>query len=875
MEFADYGMYADDADHHIDLRNPHFRQDSYQHMQHHHVPQQDFYGHPQFPPHYAHHLASLAVDVKPRLTKEQHDILESHYQQQSKPNTQTKKGFAEALGVSLDKVNNWFQNRRAKSKQDAKKAAGQYTTSGQQGQQTNQQTTTQSGHSSQPSSSSASQLGISTEDLSAQFLSSEYLNSPHTDSAISIDPLALSNGLGITSDSSTQQHSQTPTTMSPQDLMTTTSVQSSPANLKVEHNDDIETHRRTLTQEQFDSFANSGDYIAGKSTDSAMHESPKQLDSSSSIDDFLGEFSFGNSNNDGFESNDMHAEFNPDTFGTGSSFFTEHQGSTPDNVPRNMSTQSSISDWSEHSTPSLSITPVVNQADSGYAASETEISPRGKIGSTSSTQWQPGQSVPVDFTAIDREFQEAAARAESQSSSSGHTRRNSSVPFAEQQMTFANEQPFTQSEAPAALTQGMNNMGLSNEASSQPTSRSGSASGGIAARRQRPRPQPLAASSLRSASYCGALPTAPGLHSNNGLTPTAAPPTLRRIKSSNVMNGIANGRIQKNIGGPQRSPLNFTFAEAMNSPKFARRVSSYSPAGMPVQSASLAPPTPLSPTELSHRLEMQRQSSQMFGAHQMSRQPSINELHEESQQQMLSANQSNTFSSPPTTPNYAAHMVRSRLAGSMMNESTPPQSAPATQQCFPSNMYSSAPQMQATMSQGPMMQPQQQSFAPVMSNEYPTMHNVAMPSQQMQAGQYLQMLQAQQQMDGMSQMLQNSQPMNMGYGNMQFGHNLSAQQITPPNMQFPFVPSNSGVLLSQGHQIHHAQSKSVPAADFFVHEYSPPQDVKRVLTPRKSADTGPKNYTFANHGPEHFEKTKQKDLSQSPGSSSGQSSSGV
>jgi len=47
----------------------------------------------------------LQTDVKPRLTKEQHDILEAHYQQQSKPNTQTKKGFAESLGVSLDKVN--------------------------------------------------------------------------------------------------------------------------------------------------------------------------------------------------------------------------------------------------------------------------------------------------------------------------------------------------------------------------------------------------------------------------------------------------------------------------------------------------------------------------------------------------------------------------------------------------------------------------------------------------------------------------------------------------------------------------------------------------------------------------------------------------
>lgn len=47
----------------------------------------------------------IACDIKPRLTKEQHDILEAHYTDQAKPNTSTKKGFAESLNVSLDKVN--------------------------------------------------------------------------------------------------------------------------------------------------------------------------------------------------------------------------------------------------------------------------------------------------------------------------------------------------------------------------------------------------------------------------------------------------------------------------------------------------------------------------------------------------------------------------------------------------------------------------------------------------------------------------------------------------------------------------------------------------------------------------------------------------
>jgi len=47
----------------------------------------------------------IPCDIKPRLTKEQHDVLEAHYQKVPKPTTMVKKNFAEQLGVSLDKVN--------------------------------------------------------------------------------------------------------------------------------------------------------------------------------------------------------------------------------------------------------------------------------------------------------------------------------------------------------------------------------------------------------------------------------------------------------------------------------------------------------------------------------------------------------------------------------------------------------------------------------------------------------------------------------------------------------------------------------------------------------------------------------------------------
>jgi len=57
------------------------------------------------PPPHPQPILQVCAEVKPRLTKEQHDILERHFQQQPKPSTHTKKGFADMLGVPLDKIN--------------------------------------------------------------------------------------------------------------------------------------------------------------------------------------------------------------------------------------------------------------------------------------------------------------------------------------------------------------------------------------------------------------------------------------------------------------------------------------------------------------------------------------------------------------------------------------------------------------------------------------------------------------------------------------------------------------------------------------------------------------------------------------------------
>ncbi|XP_011408017.1 PREDICTED: short stature homeobox protein 2-like [Amphimedon queenslandica] len=47
-------------------------------------------------------------------TKQQKDALESYFYQDSYPDTQARENMSEALGITPEKVQVWFQNRRAK-----------------------------------------------------------------------------------------------------------------------------------------------------------------------------------------------------------------------------------------------------------------------------------------------------------------------------------------------------------------------------------------------------------------------------------------------------------------------------------------------------------------------------------------------------------------------------------------------------------------------------------------------------------------------------------------------------------------------------------------------------------------------------------------
>ncbi|RVX70893.1 hypothetical protein B0A52_06050 [Exophiala mesophila] len=60
------------------------------------------------------------ISTRPRLTKEQVEVLESQFQANHKPNSQVKRQLAIQTKLTLPRVANWFQNRRAKAKQQKK-----------------------------------------------------------------------------------------------------------------------------------------------------------------------------------------------------------------------------------------------------------------------------------------------------------------------------------------------------------------------------------------------------------------------------------------------------------------------------------------------------------------------------------------------------------------------------------------------------------------------------------------------------------------------------------------------------------------------------------------------------------------------------------
>jgi hypothetical protein len=676
----------------------------------------------------------------------------------------------------------------------------------------------------------------------------------------------------------------------PGDMFTVSSGEHLPSsNLQIPLNQNVfdspqETNRRTLTQEQFNALAQSGNNVQVPDRLNQTHGS-QPIGTDGLIQAlppghpwnhkeepavvFQGSFS------DGPSSNDSSLPSNP----------ADHS---------NYLTTSSVGDSASFSTSP------VDWADSCSSSTSESQSQFTQQPLPESSQWHPGQSKPIELGLLQQQFREAQGEPQ-------HASQPTHLSV-EPTLAWSGDDDFLRrdSQNSVVLTQQMSQFALQTpqpqlhgqfKPPQQPAS--------IAARRHVKRP---AALSLRSTSYSGASgPASP----SPGLKPGQQ--TLRRIQSSMTMNSVANGRVSKgSIGSAQRSPLNFTFSEAINSPNALRHASASSAAG-----SSLAPPTPLSPTEMTlGELGRPPHSAGWSSVGHLSRHTSISETDVEHTSGFMHGSTTSsqpTFSSPPSTPMFTSHpyqqFIQGRLGPTIL-ENTPPQSAPASQSCFSASAYAlphqptsmppppppfngSNASIQQTMQ--PLISPQNSHFinSGLTDEQYAIAMMPSFPGPQFALADYgvppeLSVSQFSLLPNGSSSGGQ------MGMSSVMPGPATSMQQpqyhphvsnateaialqnqlYSPPPGQLHFTDSSNCDAHAEGNiHLHKTSTSSAPASELFVHEYSPPQEIKQVTLPRKAVDPGPKNYTFSNHGPEYFEKDKSKKgsvSSASPESFSGQ-----
>lgn len=508
--------------------------------------------------------------------------------------------------------------------------------------------------------------------------------------------------------------------------------------------------------------------------------------------------------------------------------------------------------------------------------------------SQSAPQWKPGQSVPVNVTTLKEEFQQVAQ---------GLQPRMPSHPMLEQPLAWPEDESFSRRDSSTSLLAlSMSNVGIQTPQNPQvATFKSPAPAASLASRRQRARPAPLGLNAVRSQSHnpVGG-PKSPGqvpLQQQQPNFGTAQP--LRRIRSSAVLGTVPQGRVMKSMpGSAQRSPMAANFAEGISSPRAVRHAS--------LQAyATHAPPTPMSPREFQPS-EPGRQIPPWQGVtinpHQQMTSTGC-ESDSYQRYQALASTMGPQGSSPPHTPHFqpSQHFTPPRFSNVASVQSTPPQSAPAGQLCFSADTfgYPQQPQQYTHVHMQAPSAPQLQSFAPP-----PLLPPQALPAhfvpntigdQQFAArnGAYTHGQQLGVGRNGLD--AEASVPFANGI-NGQIGDrvadytfsysDLNTQQYQqlyqppPPQQQEqqPLLPQymstpphfglGLGLSASADSSRFPGPSAQLPRSysDFFVHEYSPPDSVRRGAAPRKApTETNPKNYTFSNAGPENFREKKSRD----------------
>ncbi|KAH7080487.1 hypothetical protein BKA63DRAFT_244778 [Paraphoma chrysanthemicola] len=619
---------------------------------------------------------ATTCDVKPRLTKEQHDVLEQHFQVQHKPSTLVKKDFASKLNVPLDKINNWFQNRRAKVKQDRKKVANQL----------NMAMNTSYGMYGHPSMPvMAGQYPHHPEQLQLHMtMNQEYhgLPSDISPASLPVQGVEGTSALDLASQISLQQ------SYDMQALRPIPEANRSAA------------YPPNAVMSSFMAAAN-GSYMHN----SGMSMNNQDIDFPYDTTNFANDLSFSvpsDMPNELAPSNGTYAGYN----NLDASPYALTDISTNNSLPHDA--HQSTASLSTHSSPFSGAQPnATPQSSNG----PTPPSVASVVSAYSGWTEDPNAGT---FTAQPEESEDQFTTPYMQNgaSSSEHT-----LPFWAQSGTNTAyshgfyQQSNVSSQAvlsspdqdmarkPSAVSSdfdpppafhddafGRRNSSTSNLAGNfeaiqirngtpdefkqpgQPTS---------IAQRRKGRPVTLNPGAMRSASYSAPMPS-PGGNNDHA---------LRRIRSSGIHNA---GRVQKSQpGSAQRSPMVANFSEAAASPKFARTFSSSSTATMG-QGGSLAPPTPLTPQDMG----LYWQNSTVIRPHSvMPEHNSPESLNTNWSAEPQSAGVFAKSVSPPTTSLDLQQMTQAQQYHESLYRDSPPQSAPATQQNFPRPVYMQHPHM--------------------------------------------------------------------------------------------------------------------------------------------------------------------------------------
>lgn len=733
-------------------------------------------------------------DVKPRLTKDQHDILEQHFQAQHKPSTNVKKEFATRLGVPLDKINNWFQNRRAKVKQDRKKLMNQY----------NMTMNLPFGHSHVPPMSS--HYTHPREQQHSHMLMQPEFYPPADISPVSLPvqqtleaPSALELGPHLSLQQQQQQQQQhfdmqnlrsipeanRNPSYQPNDLMHSIMAATNGAYM---HNSGMPVN----TQEPefpFDGTGLSSVYSNDLAFTVSASMSSDVAPSHPEFNDFA-DFRIDYSNLTATNTNNstsaeaqqstgsISSEASPYN-GTQSSGNTQSpNGPTPPSIA---SLNSVYTGWTEDPTQSAQPKHVDEPED--------QFAPYNLTQASASEQTLPfwAQDGTNQMYAHSTFYQQPNASASailstperSQSRNYSVASSDLDIPLHFREDAFARRNSSTSNLA--------NNMDAIHIRNGTPEDfNQANQSTSIAARRQK-RPINLNSSAMRSASYSAPMPS-PGAGSDK---------VIRRIRSSGIPN--AAGRVQKSQpGSAQRSPMAQSFSDAAASPKFARAFSSSSTTTIG-HGGSLAPPTPLTPQDFGN----------CWGGAAVIRPHSVMPEHNspESMHTNWSSDQNGNVIAKTTSPPNASLDLQARFVNDAMYRDTPPQSAPATQQNFPRTSYMQQPQLRAgfhSTTDLTIQQPKPSHF------RRPSLPDTAQNS-------------------GDENNMQYMQASNMYY------EDFKDMSLSGIHHNVPFAP----------------QVSAMP--DFLVHQYTPPQgtDAHGNLL-RRPTEPQPKSYIFANQGPGDF-----------------------